>query len=169
MTLYFYFNAAIAIIATALTMVVSNAVHALLYFIVSLLAIAVAMYLQGAPFTAALEVIVYAGAIMVLFVFVVMLLNIKPATTQKHAEEHRFRVWFGPVLLMLALVAELALVLSDAGFLKVTSVVVTAKDVAKELFTTYSIAVELASFLLLAGLIGAYHVGKKGEHRGHTS
>ena len=52
-----------------------NAVHALLYLIVSLLAVAVVFYTLGAPFVAALEVIIYAGAIMVLFVFVVMMLN----------------------------------------------------------------------------------------------
>ena len=53
-----------------------NAVHALLYLIVSLLAVAVVFYVLGAPFVAALEVIIYAGAIMVLFVFVVMMLNL---------------------------------------------------------------------------------------------
>ena len=50
--------------------------HALLYLIVSLLAVAVVFYTLGAPFIAALEVIIYAGAIMVLFVFVVMMLNL---------------------------------------------------------------------------------------------
>ena len=50
--------------------------HALLYLVVSLLAVAVIFFLLGAPFAAALEVIIYAGAIMVLFVFVVMMLNV---------------------------------------------------------------------------------------------
>ncbi len=52
------------------------AVHALLYLIVSLLAVAVVFYTMGAPLVAALEVIIYAGAIVVLFVFVVMMLNL---------------------------------------------------------------------------------------------
>ena len=57
----------------------SNAVHALLYLVVSLLAVAVVFFTLGAPFVAALEVIIYAGAIMVLFVFVVMMLNLGDA------------------------------------------------------------------------------------------
>ncbi|HYW86024.1 MAG TPA: NADH-quinone oxidoreductase subunit J, partial [Spirochaetia bacterium] len=52
-----------------------NAVHALLYLVVSLLAVAIIMFLLGAAFVAALEVIIYAGAIMVLFVFVIMLIG----------------------------------------------------------------------------------------------
>ena len=54
----------------------TNLVHALLYLVVSLFAVAVVFYTLGAPFVAALEVIVYAGAIMMLFVFAVMLLNL---------------------------------------------------------------------------------------------
>ena len=67
---------AVAIVSTALMITRLNAVHALLYLIVSLLAVAVVFYTLGAPFVAALEVIIYAGAIMVLFVFVVMMLNL---------------------------------------------------------------------------------------------
>ena len=69
----------VAIVATVLCYHAPNAVHALLYLIVSLLAIAVVFYMLGAPFIAALEMIIYAGAIMVLFVFVVMMLNLGEA------------------------------------------------------------------------------------------
>ena len=57
--------------------------HALLYLIVSLLAVAIVFYVLGAPFAAALEVIVYAGAIMVLFVFVMMMLNLGKAAAAR--------------------------------------------------------------------------------------
>ena len=76
MELAFYIAAAVAVIATVLMLTRLNVVHALLYLIVSLLAVAVVFYVLGAPFVAALEVIIYAGAIMVLFVFVVMMLNL---------------------------------------------------------------------------------------------
>ena len=76
MTIVFYISGAVAIPSTALMITRLHAVHALLYLIVSLLAVSVVFYTLGAPFIAALEVIVYAGAIMVLFVFVVMLLNL---------------------------------------------------------------------------------------------
>ena len=72
----FYLAAVIAILATVMVITRLNAVHALLYLIVSLLSVAVVFYTLGAPFIAALEVIIYAGAIMVLFVFVVMMLNL---------------------------------------------------------------------------------------------
>ena len=64
--------------------------HALLYLVVSLLSVALIFFMLGAPFAAALEVIVYAGAIMVLFVFVVMMLNLGPQTA---AQE---RQWLDP-------------------------------------------------------------------------
>jgi NADH-quinone oxidoreductase subunit J len=66
MEIAFYIAAAVAIIATVLMLASLNVVHALLYLIVSLLAVAVVFYVIGAPFVAALEVIIYAGAIMVL-------------------------------------------------------------------------------------------------------
>ena len=71
----FYISAVVALVATLIAITRRHAVHALLYLIASLLAIAVVFYTLGAPFMAALELIIYAGAIMVLFVFVIMLLN----------------------------------------------------------------------------------------------
>ena len=71
----FYLSAAVAVAATLMVVTRASAVHALLYLIVSLLAVAVVFFVLGAPFVAALEVIIYAGAVMVLFVFVIMMLN----------------------------------------------------------------------------------------------
>ena len=73
MTIAFYIAAAVALLSTVQVIGNQNSVHALLYLVVSFLAIAVVFFLLGAPFAAALEVIVYAGAIMVLLLFVVML------------------------------------------------------------------------------------------------
>ena len=72
----FYLSSAVAVAATLMMVTRLKAVHALLYLIVSLLAVALIFYVIGAPFVAALEVIIYAGAIMVLFLFVVMLMNL---------------------------------------------------------------------------------------------
>jgi len=82
MIVVFYISAFIAIVATVLAITRRHPVHALLYLIVSLLALAVVFYLMGAPFIAALELIIYAGAIMVLFVFVVMMLNLGESTRE---------------------------------------------------------------------------------------
>nr|AFT63984.1 NADH dehydrogenase I chain J-like protein [gamma proteobacterium D250] len=71
----FYLTAAVAIVSTAMVIFHKNAVHALLYLVTSLLSVAVIFYQFGAPLAAALEVIIYAGAIMVLVIFVIMMLN----------------------------------------------------------------------------------------------
>src|SRR5574337_1271509 len=86
----FYVAGAISILATIMVITRLNVVHALLYLIVSLLAVSVVFYTLGAPFLAALEVIIYAGAIMVLFVFVVMLLNLGERATELE------RTWVKP-------------------------------------------------------------------------
>ncbi|HNP03216.1 MAG TPA: NADH-quinone oxidoreductase subunit J, partial [Agitococcus sp.] len=70
----FYLVAAIAVFSTVRVISNSNPIHALLNLVVSLLAVAMIFFMLGAPFAGALEIIVYAGAIMVLFVFVVMML-----------------------------------------------------------------------------------------------
>ena len=71
MIILFYLAAVIAILSTVAVIVQTNIVHALIYLILSLLAVAVIFYVLGAPFAALLEAIVYAGAIMVLFLFVI--------------------------------------------------------------------------------------------------
>lgn len=136
-----------------------NAVHSLLYLILSSLAMAVIFFLMGAPFAAALEVIVYAGAIMVLFVFVVMMLNLGQAAVEEERLLLTPGIWRGPAVLATALLLELLFILlrSPSQSLPVT---VEAKAVGVSLFGPYLLAVELASILLMAGLIGAYHLGR---------
>lgn len=156
----FYIAAAIAIAATVLAITRHEAVHGLLYLIVSLLAVALIFFVLGAPFAAALEVIIYAGAIMVLFVFVVMLLNLGHAAAAQERRWLGFGVWAGPTLLSALLLAELLFVLAG-GQLTTTPSVVEAEAVGIALFGPYLIGVELASMLLLAGLVGAYHLGRR--------
>jgi len=78
----FYVASAVALFATTMVITNTNPVHALLYLVVSLLAIAMVFFTLGAPFAGVLEVIIYAGAIMVLFVFVVMMLNLGQRTVE---------------------------------------------------------------------------------------
>lgn len=157
----FYIAAAIAIVATAFAITRREAVHGLLYLIVSLLAVALIFFILGAPFAAALEIIIYAGAIMVLFVFVVMLLNLGPAAVAQEARWLGFGVWLGPTLLAALLLAELLWVLAGGGLTSTAAGTVDAESVGIALFGPYLIGVELASMLLLAGLVGAYHLGRR--------
>jgi NADH-quinone oxidoreductase subunit J len=161
MTTVFYISAIVAIVATILAITRRHPVHALLYLIVSLLAIAVVFYLLGAPFIAALELIIYAGAIMVLFVFVVMMLNLGEATKEMEREWLRPGVWAGPGILCAILFFEQAYLLITSGRTVAASGAISAKQVGIALFGPYVIGVELASLLLMAGLVGAYHLGRR--------
>ncbi len=161
MIVVFYFSAVVAIVATLLAITRVFAVHALLYLIVSLLAVALVFYSLGAPFVAALEVIIYAGAIMVLFVFVIMMLNLGP---QGIAEERMWwtpRMWVWPSILVALLLAELIYVVVAIGGQAYAGGVVEPKQVGMALFGPYLLGAELASLLLLAGLVGAYHLGRR--------
>lgn len=155
-----YIAATVAIVATAMVITQLNAVHALLYLILSLLAVGIIFYLLGAHFAAVLEVIIYAGAVMVLFVFVVMMLNLGNTTIEREQSWLKPGMWLGPSLLAIVLLIELILMFSQST--SVTAVnLVDAKQVGILLFGPYLLAVELASMLLLAGLIGAYHLGRR--------
>jgi NADH-quinone oxidoreductase subunit J len=164
MTLHFWFAAAVALVATLLAVSRRNAVHGLIWLILSLLAVATAFLLLGAPFAAALEVMVYAGAIMVLFVFVVMMLNSQGAAEKTEAEWLPLGVWMGPGLLALALAADLVVAAWRGGpGPSAGGVAVGPQAVGAALFGPYVIGVELASLLLLAGLVAAFHLGRRQE------
>ena len=107
MLIAFYIAAAVAVLATIVAITRHHAVHALLYLIVSLLAIAVVFYVVGAPFLAALELIIYAGAIMVLFLFVIMMLNVGEHATEVETTWLQPVVWAWPSALATILIVEL--------------------------------------------------------------
>jgi NADH-quinone oxidoreductase subunit J len=161
MNVLFYGSSIVAIIATLLTITRINITHALLYFIVSLLALAVIFYSLGAHFAAALEVIVYAGAIMVLFLFVVMMLNLGKQTEDQERAWLKPSMWIWPSVLAAPLLVLLLMTLDGATTEMMGHTVVAAKQVGIDLFGPYVLAVELASMLLLAGLVGAYHLARK--------
>lgn len=155
----FYVAGAVAIFATLMMLTRLNAVHALLYLIVSLLAVAIVFFVIGAPFVAALEVIIYAGAIMVLFIFVVMMLNLGQRAIRIESSWLKPGMWAGPVILAAILIAEVAFLVARTGGPTMGMRVIGPKQVGIDLFGPYLIGVELASFLLLGALVGAYHVG----------
>ncbi|MBL4900858.1 MAG: NADH-quinone oxidoreductase subunit J [Colwellia sp.] len=166
MQLTFYSAALLAIVASLKVVTGKNTVHALLYLVVSLLAVAVCFYLMGAPFAAGLEVIVYAGAILVLFVFAIMMFGLGQDETL-HAPSidgskvNKFNLWFGPFFLAFLLLIELVFAIYSGEIqARLTANTIDAKQVGILLYGPYVLAVEIASFLLLAGLIGGYHYAK---------
>ena len=168
MDVLFYISAVVAIVSSAMVITRKNAVHALLYFVVSLLSAAFIFYLFGAPFIAALEVIIYAGAIMVLFIFVVMMLNLGKDSIGQEQVWIKPKMWIGPSFLVGILFVEFIIMLSGSGGSYFQFVKVTPKHVGTSLFTTYVLGVEMTAMLLMSGIVGAYHIGsrkKKMRHR----
>jgi NADH-quinone oxidoreductase subunit J len=160
MPVLFYISSAIAIVSTIMVITRYNPVHALLYLVVSFLSAAMIFLSLGAPFIAALEVIVYAGAIIVLFIFVVMMLNVGTETAQQEKQWLRPKVWVGPSLLCLVLLAELVALLVKGKAVTMNMPVVSPRQLSLSLYGEYIIAVELIGFLLMAGIVGAAHIGK---------
>ncbi len=162
----FYFSAGIAVVATLRVITHSHPVHALLYLVISLMAVAMCFFSLGAPFAGALEIIVYAGAIMVLFVFVMMILNLGRATAERERKWLTPGAWIGPSILSALLLLELLLILfmHPSGAV-IHGDLVAPKQVGITLFGPYLLAVELASTLLLAALVTAWHLGRSDKER----
>ena len=167
MNVIFYFTAIIAIIATLLVVTRTNAVHALLYLIVSLLSISVIFFILGAPFIAALEVIVYAGAIMILFVFVVMMLNQGKESLKQEKEWFKIKNWVGPSILSLILLIELIYVFMSLETPAVNTGIVDTKEISKSLFGPYILGVEMVAMLLMTATVGAFHIGREKKNEYH--
>ncbi|MBS0000524.1 MAG: NADH-quinone oxidoreductase subunit J [Cyclobacteriaceae bacterium] len=168
MDILFYITSAVAVISTIMVITRYHAVHALLYLVVSFLSIALIFYFAGAPFIAALEVIIYAGAIMVLFIFVVMMLNLGPRTMEQERGWTTPAIWIGPSILSAVLLVAFMTVLMNNPAEDTGLNLVGVQEVGISLFTEYLLAVELTGLLLMAAIIGAYHLGsreKKIYHR----
>ncbi len=161
--LAFYIAAAIALVASVRVITNTNPVHALLYLVVSLLAVAMIFFVLGAPFAAALEMIVYAGAIMVLFVFVVMILNLGAAVDDQEKKWLKPKAWIGPSFLSLVLLVELIITIQPDLHTPLALKTVSPKEVGIALFGPYVLAVELASMLLLAAMVAAWHLGRDAD------
>jgi NADH-quinone oxidoreductase subunit J len=154
----------IAISSAIMTVTRSNAVHALLYLVISFFSIAVVFFSMEAPFVAALEIIVYAGAIMVLFVFVIMLLNIGSDRNNSVKPRLSFRTWITPLIMAVILLIELIILASTRMHIESEIRQTTPKEVGVSLFSDYVVGVELASLLLLAGLTGAFYLASRTGH-----
>jgi len=160
MMVLFYLAGAVAVISTIAVLLQSDIVHALLYLILSLLSVAVIFYTLGAPFAAMLEAIVYAGAIMVLFLFVIMMLNLGKHSREQEKGWMQKNGWIVPLIMAgLLLLQLLNVVTGQEADIQVMEVGV--RQVGLVLFGPYVLAVEIASVLLLAGLVGAYHLARK--------
>lgn len=160
MVIAFYISSVIAIVTTLLAVSRRSAVHALINLIVSLLAVAVVFLTLGAPFVAALEVIIYAGAIMVVFVFAVMLFN---AGEDAELARSSPNAWILPMIATSILLAEVIYILFGWRGGESQNGGIPPQAVGLALYGPYVLGVELASMLLLSGLVGACRVSRHAE------
>jgi NADH-quinone oxidoreductase subunit J len=161
-----FWTTAVVALGAGVAMVLSrNAVHAALFLVATQLTLAVMFLLQGAFFIAALQIIIYAGAIMVLFVFVVMLLGVdkREALIEPLAMQRPLAVALG--LLLAAEVTYLALSRGFRGrfeiFLQRPPVEGNVEVIARELFTNWALPFEATSLLLVVAVVGAVVLAKR--------
>jgi len=156
----FYILGAVTVVSTALAITRTETVHAVIYLVVSFFGTALIFYMLGAPLVAALEVIVYAGAIMVLFLFIVMMLDMGMGIRPKRSY---LRVWGPPIGLSLVIAVCAGVLFSrqwkdyliaDAGF-------ISPRTFGYALYTEHMLAVEVVSLLLLFALAGALYLGRR--------
>lgn len=160
-TYVFGFLSFIAIMFAVMVVLSKNPIHSVLYLVLTFFSIAGHYVLLNAQFLAAVHIIVYAGAIMVLFLFIIMLLNLNEET------EPQKSVW----LKASATVASGLLLIVLVGSLKGAETIVATKqfdgsvglieNLGKTLFADFLLPFEVASILLLVAMVGAVLLGKK--------
>ncbi|MCB2187929.1 MAG: NADH-quinone oxidoreductase subunit J [Deltaproteobacteria bacterium] len=152
--LIFYGLAAVVLLATLLAVTRQNLVHAAVQLAISFVGTALLFYLLGAPLLAALEVIIYAGGIMVLFVFIVLTLAVPAA--------RRPAVWLPAAALAGALFVLMAvlLYLDPLAGKPLPLAMSSPAEFGRYVFDKYWLPVEVVSFLLFAALAGAWYLGR---------
>ena len=155
----FYMLAAVVLTGTIFAITARQAVRAIVYLVTSFFALALIFYLLGAPLVAAFEVIIYAGAIMVLFLFVIMMLQLGQP---EKLPTPRLSDWWPALVLMALLVASVLVIAAAsqqapaAGFQQIS-----VRQFSEALFTRYGVAVEIISMQLLFALVGALYLGRR--------
>ena len=160
----FYLLGTIAVVASLLVIAQRNPIYSVLLLIASFGALSGLYVLLEAPFAAVIQIIVYAGAIMVLFLFVVMLLNAPHEETEHDLRLHPL-VRHGPmgfgVVLALILVVELALALAGRPDRFGSAAATSVRSIGRALFTDYAFPFEATSVLILVAMVGAVVLARR--------
>lgn len=157
----FYILAALLVVSSLLVVFQRNVVYSAMALVAALFLIAVLFLTLHAPMVGVLQILVYAGAIVVLFLFVIMLLNLA-------ALEQRRVIWWGfgsvaALLLAVSLVSLLTDSEPPADPMVTTELFGSPEMLAKSLFTDFVLPFEIASVLLLVAIIGAVVLAKRGH------
>lgn len=158
-TVLFYILGGVAVAATLVCITRRHPVHAVVYLVNAIFALALMFYLLGAPLVAAWEVIIYAGAIMVLFLFILMMFDLgQPPPNQGPA----FVRW-GPLVLLSAVLLACTVLLMTAdtgGPTELRGYQVSPRAFGEALFHEYVLGVEVISLQLLFAAVGAFYLGR---------
>lgn len=157
--IFFYIIAAVVVIATLLAITERHAVHAIIFLATSFFGLAAIFYLLGAPLVAVFEVIIYAGAIMVLFLFVIMMLDMG---NPDKVRGPTFRDWW-PALIMGCIILGSVVTLFATHFSETLAQwsYTDARHFSRIMFQRYGVAVEVVSMQLLFALVGALYLGRR--------
>ncbi len=163
---FFYLFAAVAVLTSLLVIAQHNPIYSVLLLIVSFGALSGLYVLLDAPFVAVTQIVVYAGAIMVLFLFVVMLLNAPQEDTEYDVRVHPFMrpgpMRFGAlVALLLAVELIWALMSLPASAPYQPMAEITVTSIGRSIFTTYAFPFEVTSFLILVAMVGAVLMARR--------
>ncbi|QJC28768.1 NADH-quinone oxidoreductase subunit J [Enterobacteriaceae endosymbiont of Plateumaris consimilis] len=163
MELIFYILGILAIISTLCIVISIHPMYTLLYFLILLISISGIFFTLGDYFAGALEIIIYAGAIVVLFVFILMLLNYKKiALQEKKLLLEKPIILICSILLIVTLSFFLIFLIKEPCNNKyIFNNIIDINNIGKDMFQNYKIIIELISILLLAGLIVVFHIGNK--------
>lgn len=157
----FIFIAAVAVISGGYFVFAKNPLYAILSLIVTFFGIAALYILLNAQFLGIVQVIVYAGAIMVLFLYVLMMLNLNAQDESKKHNLTKFTGIFAAGILFVGMIGAYKGLSQTPNLPQADTGVGLTKSLGKLLFNEYVLPFELASILILAGIVGAVMIGKK--------
>lgn len=159
--LIFLFVATIAILGALFFVLFKNPLYSVLSLIVTFFSIAGLYILLNAQFLGIVQIIVYAGAIMVLFLYVLMMLNVKDSDVSKKGIFRKGIAFISGGILLVSLVGMLKGFSQNLHTSTLDVQVGLTKNLGRLLFTEYVLPFELASILILSGIVGAVLIGKK--------
>lgn len=159
----FWFLSALALLSATMVVISKNPIHSILWLIIVFFALSGHYILLNAQFLAIVNLIVYAGAIMVLFLFVVMLMNLNSDTEPRKNKGLQMAglIAGGCLLLVMIDVVKDAAEMKDATAMVKTGNIGLINNLGMALFKNYVVPFEIASVLFLSAMVGAVVIGKK--------
>jgi NADH-quinone oxidoreductase subunit J len=160
-TLYaFYFLSFLAVLSALMVVFSRNPIYSVLYLVITFFCVACHYLILNAQFLAAVHIIVYAGAIMVLFLYVIMLLNLNGDSEASKSNVFKFIAVISAGLLLVVFVGALRGAESAQVVLSKSTEIGMVKHLGKMLFNEFLLPFEIVSILLLAAMVGAVMLGK---------